>query len=561
MLERMVETMGNHPSVIAWTIINEDWGTDLRHSARDRSWLGATAEWLKELDPTRLVVDNSACEAPGSPNFHVRTDIADFHAYRSMPDGLSAWRSLMTDLAQRPAWLWSPFEDARPTGDEALVLSEFGGWGLPAPSAVGATENREPWWWTTGDGARRAAGIRERFEHDRLDRIWPDPDALAVDTQWRQFEGLAAQTREIRRHPEIRGYVITELSDAFWEPNGLLDVGRVRKAFHGRLAELNGPAVLVVDLPRSDLWTGERVACDVVLSSFPDQPSKRLSGRGGRLDWQVKAGHHLATQGSQEFQDWPDSGASVVSRVNFEIPSVEEITSAELLVEARSGSRGACAVYRKTVLIVPRSRGLTTNVRSVAVRDPDAAWSIRSRLEQLGHRVVEGRGDAEMTVASCIELSSLKELDRGGSLLLLARSTDAMPGGFSLRRPVTIRSRRPSDGGDGDQPWLGDWTSIFAWALPGLVPGLDVGGLLGDAHAEIFADHVMEGLDAGNPDDGVEVGLFAGWLHRPVALLASLAVGHGHLVATTLRLSPEAGPVATTMLESLVQRTAEMTES
>lgn len=36
--------------------------------------------------------------------------------------------------------------------------------------------------------------------------------------------------------------------------------------------------------------------------------------------------------------------------------------------------------------------------------------------------------------------------------------------------------------------------------------------------------------------------------------LARFAQGAGHIVVTTLRLAPEVGPVATAMLESLVQR-------
>ena len=33
---RWSSELGNHPSIVIWTIINEDWGTDVRHEARDR---------------------------------------------------------------------------------------------------------------------------------------------------------------------------------------------------------------------------------------------------------------------------------------------------------------------------------------------------------------------------------------------------------------------------------------------------------------------------------------------------------------------------------------------
>ena len=116
--------------------------------------------------------------------------------------------------------------------------------------------------------------------------------------------------------------------------------------------------------------------------------------------------------------------------------------------------------------------------------------------------------------------------------------------------------RRPGDEADVDErPWDGDWCSVFAWALPGIVPGLPGGGLLGDAHGQVFPDHVLSGLDVAAPSDGVEVGLFVGWVSSPAALLATFDQGAGHLIATTLHLAPEDGPVATAIIESLVQRT------
>ncbi len=67
-LQGIVERDGHHPSIIAWTIINEDWGTDLVHNATHRAWLKTTYQWLKELDPTRLVVDNSPCRRTQMPS-------------------------------------------------------------------------------------------------------------------------------------------------------------------------------------------------------------------------------------------------------------------------------------------------------------------------------------------------------------------------------------------------------------------------------------------------------------------------------------------------------------
>ncbi len=135
LMSEMVEAIGDHPSVVIWTIVNEDWGTDLRHSARDRRWLRRMVSRLRTMDPARLVVDNSACPAPGGPNFHLDTDLADFHRYAAMPDAAPRWREQMAELAERPAWLWSPHGDAVRRGDEPVVVSEFGKLGTAPPGS------------------------------------------------------------------------------------------------------------------------------------------------------------------------------------------------------------------------------------------------------------------------------------------------------------------------------------------------------------------------------------------------------------------------------------------
>ncbi len=49
-LEEMVRRDFNHPSLIIWTIVNEDWGTSLPLSASDRAWV---KEMYQRLQGTR----------------------------------------------------------------------------------------------------------------------------------------------------------------------------------------------------------------------------------------------------------------------------------------------------------------------------------------------------------------------------------------------------------------------------------------------------------------------------------------------------------------------------
>jgi hypothetical protein len=505
-------------------------------------------DWLMDEDPGRLVVDNSACETGGRPGFHLRTDVADFHAYRSMPDGLPRWQALLDDLASHPAWLWSPHGDASPSGDEAIVLSEFGNWGLPRPPA---NPGEEPWWWQTG-GADGPAGTHQRFRDQGLDRIWPDLAALAEATQWRQREALAAQIRELRRRPDIAGYVVTELTDVAWEANGLLDFGRRPKVFHDRIRALNAADILVVDPPIRELWGGEPIRLTVTVASMPDGETSHGADHG-RLAWSLLS-DGVRIEGSETLPAWPGAGLTELETMDIALPDVGTAVRGQLHVTAGPIADPERASYREDVIICPAAARRSDAPRRVRVVDPLGQWSIALRLAALGHDIVDA-GPCDLIVVARLDDAVLDEVERGASLLLLARSDDAIAVQSRLAVPVSVRRRRPGqDATAEERAWEGDWISVFAWAAPGAVPGLPEGGLLGDPYAEIFPGHVLTGIDAADPAVRVDAGMFAGWLRHPAALLATFRQGAGRVVMTTLHACPEDGPVATSLLEQLVQR-------
>src|SRR5437763_14645589 len=45
-LKGIVDRDGNHPSIICWTIINENWGVDLVHDPDHRAWLNEIYHWV-----------------------------------------------------------------------------------------------------------------------------------------------------------------------------------------------------------------------------------------------------------------------------------------------------------------------------------------------------------------------------------------------------------------------------------------------------------------------------------------------------------------------------------
>lgn len=537
-LAEILDALGNHPSLVVWTVINEDWGTRVREQASDRAWVRTTAAALRAADPTRLVVDNSPCDTADGPNFHLESDLADFHAYRRMPDGLASWERFCAEFADRPDWLWSPHGDARPRGDEPLVVSEFGNWGLPAASALDA-HGTDPWWRTTTRETASAAGWEERFAAGPYALVWPSLDALAEETQWLQFEALQAQIGAMRRHPSIAGWVITEFTDAFWEANGLLDVGGSPKAFHHRMAELQGRDALVVRPRRWDAWDDEPLELELLLSS--------VDGRGGpaTLAWRIDCG-----EAHREGTLPVDLGAGGATVVPLPVPAmtpppVEAPASAVLSLVLTDGAGRAIAGSAHRLAILPaRARRAA---RALVVGLDASAAGLRETLEALGHRVAAaGEAAVDLVVTGRLAGSADGPADGSETSLRPPRLVVATGAELPADDPVRVLSRREAPAPDA---WKGDWISAFAWidAARFRVPPERI---LGFPYASLYPDHLIQS-DTGAGE--TLAGFFVGWLDLPAAVvLRDDARGR---VVTTLRLA-EGGALAHVLLDDLVALTA-----
>ena len=548
-LRDMVVALGNHPSIVAWTIINEDWGTDLRHEARDRLWLRHMVAWLRDLDPSRVVIDNSACETPETPNFHVETDLLDFHLYFASPDNAHRWSASIAEFARRPAYLWSPHGDAVERGDEALVLSEFGSWGLPDPATLVSPDGHPPWWFSTGHGFYRPAGIWRRFTRYGLDRIWADVSSLATATQWHQFENFQYEVAELRRHASIAGYVVTEFTDATWEANGLLDIRRGPKAFHDRLGQVNAPDVAVTTIARRDVVGGATIEVPFWVSAY-GRPSV-----GGSIEWSLRLADGLQREGVLRIPSWPDHTSTFAGSAIIPVPDVSETTDARLSWVLQDASEDARSSDSVRLAVLPSAR--SGRPVSVAVHDPLGIWQIRERIEVLGHRLTD-LDDADVLVAANLDERIVDHADAGGQVLVLVRTETAVPPSVDLARHVSVQLRRlPAAGWPGQRsPWDGDWVTSFSWMLPDLQAGLPQRAPLDFAYTEVLPDHVLLGYEPSRHNQEVSAGMFVGWVHAPAALEWRFAQGAGSITLTTFRLAPESGPVATALLDRLIHRAA-----
>ncbi|GAB3726878.1 glycoside hydrolase family 2 protein [Spirosoma lituiforme] len=131
-LMRMLALMGTHPSVVIWSLYNEDWGAqDIATNPETREYITNMYHFMQIAYPQFLVVDNDGWRHI-SYEGRLKSDLLTAHLYT--PD-LNHWQSLLDQLvagdldtvAAFPLVIGDPFFYRRQV---PLVVSEWGGFGF-----------------------------------------------------------------------------------------------------------------------------------------------------------------------------------------------------------------------------------------------------------------------------------------------------------------------------------------------------------------------------------------------------------------------------------------------
>lgn len=252
----------NSPSIIAWIIFNETWGLSKHHTLEAQAWLKAMVETTRQLDPTRLVEDNSPCKYD-----HVETDINSWHYYINDYNRVRQHiQRVVDETYPGSAFNYVGGEYVQKTAP--LMNSEYGG--IAARS---------------GD----------------------------TDIAW----CFKYQTTELRKHGKICGYVYTELDDIEWEHNGFVNYDRTRKEFGYNafvegmtVADINGADLVGVDAPPCQtLPPGSTFSAPLFVSHWGEPL------HDAKVRWQLDFTDRFGCKSTQ------DEGTIAVDAVRFDVVS------------------------------------------------------------------------------------------------------------------------------------------------------------------------------------------------------------------------------------------------
>lgn len=524
---QMVERDWNHPSIFAWSLVNEDWGTDLTRNADHRRWLAEFYHEAKRIDPYRLIVDNSPCP----PNFHVAGDLEDYHAYRAIPDHAEEWDQWVADFANRADWAWASDYGQERRADLPLLVSEFGNWGLPHPDQI-QENGHEPWWFETGhewgDGIVYPHGLRQRFDFWQLADVFGSFDSFIQASQIHMARSLAYEIATMRLHPAIGGYVITEFTDVHWECNGLLDMQRhVKTGLAEIFTPLNQDQVVVLRPQRWSGHPGETVPVQIATFGVAGTSS------GGTIHWQAGAAQGTIAAPGQVVEIPLSAAGMLTVQAQWQTLAGEVIATNQVEVACVEPS-------------VPDGK-------LHVLGDPE----LQTTLHDLGYHLVDLPGSPQQLRDTLLVArhytGSIHELVQRGARALLLAGPDFNQGEHSVALPgSTIHARAHTH-------WQGDWATSFSWLKKqGPFAALPGAPLLEMEYAEIMPDAVITGVPAWAYRTHTWAGLALGWLHKPVALIHKTYYGRGVLTTSTFHLPAPTlahNPIAQALFSGLVKLT------
>ncbi|OUS78551.1 hypothetical protein B1748_00280 [Paenibacillus sp. MY03] len=546
-IEAMLKRDYNHPSIIIWSIYNEEWGLewDLEFDPEKQKHVAELYDWLKEWDPTRLICDNSGWT-------HIKTDINDHHRYFACPEQLDEWREDLDELL-----IGNPdknFVAPYRSQGEPIIVSEFGVWGLPSVERLkDFYDGNEPWWFinqgeeTHQDDYKKPTTALDNMDKFGLASAFGDFETLAVHSQRRMFRAVKSLIEEMRKRPAIGGYVVTEFTDIEWETNGWLDFLRQPKEGFDRLIDFNGACCVFAEVERANLWSGEQVSWELVLTN---DDGKRMSGE---VKWSLA---NSAMQGTVQVEV-DDVWKQLPGAITFTVPESKAVLPERLVLEWIV--EGTCVARNEYELtFTPKQLVNADRESAVAIHGLNAGFQAALEANRWGTAATDTLTNEAVMVTDCLDKEAESFARQGGSVLFLAEKGD----GLKASGPFTFRQLAPGE----SWPRASSMNYVDSRCFDGLplLPemGWELEGLYPD-YVLPFGDYKKVGVKRtvnmfGNPGTAeageVISGYFQGWLGQNGGSIVRHPLGKGYVTVVTWKLIERYGhePMATMIVNRLL---------
>jgi hypothetical protein len=377
MLRASIDRDFNHPSIFAWIDFNETWGIGHQGYKPDRhAWVEQMYKLTRQLDPTRLVEDNSPCNYD-----HVATDINSWHFY--INDYAAARKHIAEVVDKTFPGSGFNYVEGRKQDNDPLMNSEYGG--------IGA-----------GSGDQ--------------------------DVSW-CFKFL---TNELRLHDKICGYIYTELSDIEWEHNGFANYDRTPKYFgydfwhpDMTLADLNGADFVGIDAPPMiELKPDEQRDVPIKVSHWSERTASSLAIRY-RMDWFDGFGNRSEGIWQTQPAKWEPFKVVDQATIHIDAGKVEAGRVGALLVQLVDGPTVIARNYVNLLIDRgPQPRVESVDGKTVALRFSPmdfAEWTFRpdaANHQSLAADKVSGTGTGQAEYR--LRLPEKVNLDRLSEITILA---------------------------------------------------------------------------------------------------------------------------------------------